>query len=968
MPTASEYGPLQQPATSQLTDEQCAALKPLLDASPDLRAKLACPVPDIVPVLMDCEKIANQLNDAIYSNLNQCLSACETIGGECNACVQGKIQVVRDQIDAVADKCAKKVIGDLYRRLIDVAANMEVIGIPRPSEEQLSAVVAGQPIPPPPPPPIPPTPAEIDDIAAGMVTPIYQGPIDPLTGYPAAFPVTPQPGDTTTPPVAVPPPSRQCGPGEVLVGGANGVCVPNAQGNTPVPNICSFVQIPGIPQMLVESLTGVPADPPAVAGYTWCGASQWTDPLNPLHIAICFNRYPAGSEPTGCLPVIVPPPPPTPPPPPSGGTCPSCGAGYHWSTDSNGNPTCVKDCQCPPPPPPPPPPQETMPGGAGGGEPFGPDDPGPISCGPGDHTVFTDFIGGIDLGSDVDIDKACGSGLTVWASDFLKSIFTAGIAGGNVKFLDAISNSLSCFSGFMHKNVLKPWFPKSNCNQQKAIANTSTALIPRLIQKWFGVVPPQVLATIEQQGNYICQWAIPSVNALGEANVRGWLKDDDWEFGVKLSGYCLDWIKPVRDSMYTRVVPRDAYRLWKLDKLSDVNFERAWKESGIDYKRDENVWKDAMKQYPSFIEIMRMMIRDVEDSEVVKKLDLDNGFGDKFKDTLKQWAEAQGIDEQIAKYFWRAHWNMYSPTQVFDWLHRLREDDRDPGAQFANLKVTQDDARNLLKIADYAPGLVDNYLAVSYRPLNRVDIRRMYRVGVLKDKTAIRRAYRDLGYDAKNAERQADFVVKSEAGAKAKLDGFMQEAEILRLYLDGVLGKDQATRLMVDAGVPTDSIGQKLETADIRRNANYTRKVRNALQRRYFMGEFTSAEVRGQLEAAGIDREFTGTIANQWEEERKARNKHIAVDKLCKMFERGLIQMDDYMRRVRNLNYPEADALLLIENCVTGIKERQFTALTREAERQKKELERQKKEAARLKRELAPCRLVKPVCKNGTGK
>lgn len=113
-----------------------------------------------------------------------------------------------------------------------------------------------------------------------------------------------------------------------------------------------------------------------------------------------------------------------------------------------------------------------------------------------------------------------------------------------------------------------------------------------------------------------------------------------------------------------------------------------------------------------------------------------------------------GFNEYWADSIWAAHWSLPSPQQGFEMYHRLsrlpKEDPRYFGLE---------DLRTLLKqqdiLADYRPRLE----AIAFAPLTRVDVRRMYQLGVLS-KPEVVEAYIQLGYDETNAKRLADFVEK----------------------------------------------------------------------------------------------------------------------------------------------------------------------------------------------------------------
>src|SRR5438552_11599266 len=122
------------------------------------------------------------------------------------------------------------------------------------------------------------------------------------------------------------------------------------------------------------------------------------------------------------------------------------------------------------------------------------------------------------------------------------------------------------------------------------------------------MAPPSTVASYRYVLNYLCQWRVPTTPEITSAWARGYLDDKEWEYGVKINGDCVPWQKQVRELARTRISPRDAYRLWKLEKLDDEEFQRALIENGIDWERDRGYWGDAFQQYPPMGDLVRMMV------------------------------------------------------------------------------------------------------------------------------------------------------------------------------------------------------------------------------------------------------------------------------------------------------------------------------------------------------------------------
>lgn len=660
-------------------------------------------------------------------------------------------------------------------------------------------------------------------------------------------------------------------------------------------------------------------------------------------------------------------PPPAPSPPPV--TCPTCGAGFHWGVDANGNPTCIRDCSCPPPPAGPPPTTPPSDGEKPPGPPVEFKPHGISFCDPATAQTISQTLELIGSQGDPDKLREVVLGLTGGnreeARTFLQTLRDELDSSG---FFTKLFTGVITAAGTIVSKIAAPILTADDpggCNSRAfgefSLANAMVGLLNH-----FGMTAPATIASYRNTLNYLCQWHIPSTQELTAAWARGWLEPEEWDYGVKLNGDCLPWQKKLRELARVRIGITDAYRLWKLDKIDSDEFKRALIEQGVDWERDQGFWGDAVQQYPGMQDLVRMMMRDVEDPAVIERFKLDAEFDDKWTGTLKQWGAAQGVPDDVALRYWRAHWQAPSPQQIFEWVHRLRGDDRDPNDPFAQVTVTLDDARKFLQIADYVPGLIDAYVATSYRPFTRVDIRRMWRVGVFTTKAEVRRAYRDLGSDQGHAEKLADFTVKTEAAARAKFLGKTGEADVTRALVRGLISEDEARTLYQEAGLEAEQTEARIKAAGIRADIDDRNRVRESLRKRFFMGEFTAGQLQGELSAAGVPTDTVSRLARVWQAERNARQKHPTIDMLCKWWMRNLITLDDFFTRVRNLNYPERDALLVVQNCQIGLQELRQKELERETKRVEQAAKTRAKEAAAAARLARPYTVVKPRVSIGT--
>ena len=994
MPTPSEYAglggtplPTQPAATPDGTSQPalpsyCADLESLFQQSPELRASFNCTLQTETTQLVDeCDALVAATVDKIRADLDACIQPCLDTYEQCNMCVKGAMQRDADLIQTVDAKCQQKISDQLLFIWHDLVAAMNKIGIPPLTVDEINTVMSGGdlPLPLPPVADVPvdysPTPVTDGTTQIPTVTPIYTGPITSLEGTP----ITTSAPVTTTPTEPIPttdgttPTAPYVGSGPVTgttqypvpttleQAGLTPPKLPTTEPTAPVEQASIYVlcaNSPGVPvQQYVTSASQIPewirlgysvlAGPFPNSSDGGQAASQWIN-SNPGIVTACV----LGTNPPG----PTSPAPPLPPTP----TCQQCQAGYTWGTDANGNPVCKPSCQCPVCPSAPQPPT-TQP-------PAGPSQPPtetaaspPGLCGPGDRGLIETWVQQAATSIPTEGDYQCKDGIGSFLLDFIKSANPFSSSPGAQNFWEHFGNTMECFGNWTYLNFIKNDWPTGNCDIRKASAHYIANLVPAILDKLFGIIPPQVKQSFEQRGNYLCQYKTPSTDDVNTAWVHGVLTNEEWEFGVKINGDCVDWQRKLIESSYATITWQDAFRLKRLGKIGGNEFVKWLQRNGVNTDKDQDTFEKAYDQYPALGDLIRMMVRDVADENAVLENGFDNEFNDKFTGQLKQWADAQGVTEDIAKMYWRAHWQLPSPGQLYEMLHRLRETDRDKDDPYKDIVVTADDVESTLKQNDMAPAWVKPLMAISFQPLSRVDVRRGYEVGAL-DRDGVFRAYLDRGYNEQNAKVLTDFTVLTSAPVQAKTAGAMSLSELASAFNDRIIS-DQEYNTGIKYVVGSDARAASIyENQLFKREIKERKAIVTANRRRFMTGEFTQAKAVEELIGFGIDLDSATAIVTLWKHELAAKYKGPTVAMLCDWWQRGMITLDDYLQRVKNIGYSQDDAMRIVTVC--GMKKNEQLAKEYAAAQKKQQTadEKRRKAIEKAMQDAMPCRPTKPKC------
>jgi hypothetical protein len=247
--------------------------------------------------------------------------------------------------------------------------------------------------------------------------------------------------------------------------------------------------------------------------------------------------------------------------------------------------------------------------------------------------------------------------------------------------------------------------------------------------------------------NYIQQSALkswpnvlPTNNELVEMYFKNAISDSEFYNWMEEQGYSkeqsnnflkssenflnvIDYINLNRRGELTDEVLKD--RL-KILKLSDEEIELA---------------KRASLFFPSPVDLIRFAVREVYSDEYIQQYGMMNDLPERFL----QESSKSGLKEEHAKQYWAAHWELPSVNMGYEMFHRRI--------------INEEQLKMLMRALDIMPGWRDSLIQLSYNPLTRVDVRRMYELGVI-DEEEMYNAFLDRGYSPENASRMVEFSIE----------------------------------------------------------------------------------------------------------------------------------------------------------------------------------------------------------------
>lgn len=256
-------------------------------------------------------------------------------------------------------------------------------------------------------------------------------------------------------------------------------------------------------------------------------------------------------------------------------------------------------------------------------------------------------------------------------------------------------------------------------------------------------------------------YLIPNPMLLAQGDLLQEISDDDILKDISKADIHPMYAQNYYDAIRTKPATDEliAYELRKDPTLA--NLSRELRKIGIhpDYF---NLHKELAYPIPPVADIITMAVREAFTPEIAARFGQYEGLPAEYV----EWAKKKGLSEEWATRYWASHWTLPSAQQGFEMLHR--------GI------IDRDDLTLLLRALDIMPFWRERLIQMSYRPLTRVDVRRMYNLDIL-DPEAVRKAYKDLGYDDTNAEYMTRFTVRIKEEAEKREQERKERALLVRV-------------------------------------------------------------------------------------------------------------------------------------------------------------------------------------------
>ena len=441
----------------------------------------------------------------------------------------------------------------------------------------------------------------------------------------------------------------------------------------------------------------------------------------------------------------------------------------------------------------------------------------------------------------------------------------------------------------------------------------------------------RVLRIFDLASNFNFPVEVPSPEAAASAWLANEIDECTFQAYVQAGDYKWLNFRQVARAGKLHFTPIEIMTLQKRRRLERGDLPHRLRELGSLEQEDLNELEALFEQLPGPADITRFMQRDTDNKEVVDTFKLDTGFGDNFNGQLAEWAYNQGVSEDVMRRFWRAHWEIPSPTQLYEMMRRLRHRD-----EFGGPEKLEADVRLALKQQDILPYWHERLLALAYHPLTYTDVKRAYEKGWIQDDDFKKGMY-DNGYSDDDTEALL-LLAKRE-----RLLG-IRHADFTSAYADGYIDTSTLLEWAGQEGYDS-SLGPDIQAAaEFRRRVADWRKRTDAIAAQFRACRITEEEAREDASTLGIPEEVIDRALGIAELHTTCGTRREMVGSLCQALDAGFITPQEYVERMRKLKYDEfaIDTYLnLCQNKIAARKAKELAKQQKDAERAAEKAERE---------------------------
>lgn len=325
--------------------------------------------------------------------------------------------------------------------------------------------------------------------------------------------------------------------------------------------------------------------------------------------------------------------------------------------------------------------------------------------------------------------------------------------------------------------------------------------------------------------------------------------------------------------------PDELRQLFLRNEITEEALNAGMKKYGFT-DTEIGLLKKLFYPIPSYPDLIRMAVREAFYPDYVEEY----GLMAELPAEYLEWTQKQGLSEDWAKKYWASHWELPSILRGYEMLHRS--------------VINDEQLDSLFMAQDIMPWWRDKLKAISYHPLTRVDVRRVYRMGII-DRDQVYRTYLDLGYNEEKAEWLTKFT-EMEQGEKER---DLTKAEVLSAYTKNIISQPETNEMLLDLGYDQNEVSVLISMKDYQELKDNKARELKRIQKFFHSGAYSANQAIGEMGKLDMTGAEQNTTMALWESEKLARLDSPSKKDLDSLFKNNIINEAQYREEMAHLGF-----------------------------------------------------------------
>lgn len=365
----------------------------------------------------------------------------------------------------------------------------------------------------------------------------------------------------------------------------------------------------------------------------------------------------------------------------------------------------------------------------------------------------------------------------------------------------------------------------------------------------------------------------------------------------------------------------------------------------------------ASQWVPAPTDAVEWMLKDVQDPQIQETFKLDAEFGQKYSGHVRDVFQWNGISDNDALQIWKAHWRNMAPHVLYEMHKRLRpgwtalmseaevmelvgaiaplnpgtltpesmaqrpesngfpiptylEELSEPETArlwLESLATTAYHVSEGLGQDDYPPFWRARLLALSYRVLGRIDLRRAYEIDAISFERLVA-GLQDQGFSPGDSALNAQFMRKNAIQLFSRKPASNQ-------WVNTGFDIELLQNTLVSQGMREDMFPDVLKILRLRRQVKIQQECMVAVRKRFLSYQIDDNTAFAELTNLKLPLARVNDVLAEWRCLRASKSKQEAAAQICLYFRTGIVTGAQAVVLLKQLGYNTAQARRMLSLC-----------------------------------------------------